>query len=78
MVRGVDEIRNSDHAEKAKERQKKKKQEAARLAGMGGAIDYDRLEISADRGCHCGEEVKYLLDESKEAKNQFGTSKANF
>ena len=45
---------------------------------MGGAVDYDQLEISADKGCHCGEEVKYLLDESKEANNQFRTSKANF
>ena len=45
---------------------------------MGGAVDYDRLEVSADKGVHCGEEVKYLLDESKEAKNQFGTAKANF
>ena len=47
-------------------------------AGFGGAVAYDRLEISADKGVHCGEEAKYLLDESKEAKNQFGTAKANF
>ena len=78
LVRGVDEIRNSDHLEKAKEKAKRKKEEANRAAGFGGAVAYDRLEISADRGVHCGEEVKYLLDESKEAKNQFGTSKANF
>ena len=45
---------------------------------MSGFVDYDRLEISADKGVHCGEEVKYLLDDSKEANNQFGTSKANF
>ena len=45
---------------------------------MGDSVDYDRLEISADKGCHCGEEAIYLLDNSKEADNRFGTAKANF
>ena len=42
-----------------------------------GAVSYDRLRISSTTPCHCGEEAKYLLDESQVANNQFHTSKWN-
>ena len=40
-------------------------------------VSYDRLSVESDKGCHCGEEVKYLLHDSQTAENMFGTSKFN-
>ena len=51
-------------AKKKKEDEERKKRAKE---NDDGAIAYDRLSVSADKGVHCGEIVDHLLDERKEA-----------
>lgn len=42
-----------------------------------GAYAYNKMTVASNRGTHCGEDPKYMLDNSTRANNQFRTSKWN-
>ena len=48
-----------------------------KYSGDDPHVTYERLSVSSETPCHCGEEVKYLLHDSQTASNMFKTSKWN-